>query len=246
MRLGPAVALVVLAAACHHQAPTAPDASGSQPPDAWVDPLGTDDLAHGRAAGAEAFRTITFALAHASATIHVAAGTYQASSGETFPLALTGTQWLSCADGGVVHVVGEGPSTNSAHAVVTLGGTANTVTNCDLAGTGADEFAECIQVLASGPHLIQGDTLHACPIVLDLGGASGVTIEDVTGGGGATAPAENCIEGAGDDVRLERFSCAAANDWLFGCGQNLSGCGTTVMGRMAACASSVDLSAPCP
>jgi hypothetical protein len=57
---------------------------------------GIDDGAHGGGPGACAFRTIGYALQHATATIELSASAYSAAIGEVFPLVMTGAQVLHC------------------------------------------------------------------------------------------------------------------------------------------------------
>jgi hypothetical protein len=223
--------------------------------DAWVDPeLGADDLAHGGAPGTSAFRTITFALAHASATIHLDDGTYAAASGEQFPLVLTGGQALEGDPGLGAHIAGNGAlsigtPTNPLDTTIALSGDDNRVEGCDVTTTDSnpDWSPACVRITTSGPHVIRASDLHDCPIAIDLGGQAGITISDVTTGDVSGATAGNCLNDVGDNVTVVDFSCRSSNDWVFGCGSNFSGCGTMVLGRVAACTDDLSgFSRACP
>jgi len=212
--------------------------------DAWVDPqLGADDLEHGGAPGASAYRTITYALEHASATIHLDDGTYAAASGERFPLVLTGGQALSGDPDLGAQLVGNGPLSigtpgDPLYTTIALSGDDNRVERCDVTPNTAnpDWSPACVRITTSGPHVVTESNLHGCPIVIDLGGQAGITISDVTTGDVAGPTAVNCLDDVGDNVHVVNFSCRSSNDWVFGCGANFSGCGTMVLGRVASCA----------
>lgn len=240
------IGLVVALGGCSH-----PSATPDAPPagaDVWVDPaLGTDDLQHGGGPGALAYRTITFALAHATGTIQLDAGDYTAASGETFPLVLGGDQALTGDPQRGAHIAGNGALAGATtYAAIVLAGRANRVDGVDVTTTAAnlDRFPVCVAITTSGAHVVGGSDLHDCPIVIDLGGHGGVTVRDVTSGGSRV---ENCLNQVGDDVRVERLACSAVNDWVFGCGARFTGCGTIVMGRVAACSEDLGHFAdPCP
>jgi len=201
---------------------------------AYVDPvLGTDDLQHGGAPGAGAWKTITFALAHASATIHLADGTYDHAGGEVFPLALTGAQAVVGGATLGAQIVGDSDT-----ATITIGGTANQLVDVDVSTTssGPSSFADCVSFTSSGAHVVSGSKLHGCFAPLMFGGFGGVTITNVTTGDvTAGATAGNCLNQVGDHVHLMHYSCKSSNDWVFGCGTDFTGCDTPVLGRQAAC-----------
>jgi hypothetical protein len=234
---GASIIFIVTFGACSHHGGAAPDAAsavdGQVPGDVWVDPvLGTDDLQHGGAPGAGAFRTITFALAHASATIHLDDGTYDHASGETFPLALAGAQVLSGGTSLGAHVVGD-----SSVATIQLGGTANQLVDVDVSTSlGAGSFAACVAIGTTGAHAITGANLHGCFAAIEFGGHGGVTVTHVTTGDVTQPTAGNCLNQVGDHVHLMSFSCSASNDWVFVCGTDFTACDTPVLGRAAACA----------
>src|SRR5262249_54065177 len=67
----------------------------------YVDPaLGMDSIDHGAGPGPCAYKTITYALQHATGPIALAKATYSAASGETLPFILNGTQSLLCDGAG--------------------------------------------------------------------------------------------------------------------------------------------------
>jgi hypothetical protein len=211
--------------------------------DAWVDPqLGADDLDHGGAPGASAYRTITYALEHASATIHLGAGTYDAAGGEQFPIVLHGAQILAGDPDLGAHVVGNGPLSiettgDPLDTTIAISGDVNRIEQVDVTTTDANAAwsPACVRITTSGPHVVTASDLHGCAIAIDVGGQAGITISDVTTGDVAAPTAENCLDDVGDNVHVVRFSCRSSNDWVFGCGANFSGCGTMVLGRVAAC-----------
>jgi hypothetical protein len=222
--------------------------------EAWVDPtLGTDDLDHGGGPGAAAFQTITYALQHATATIHLGAGTYAAATGETFPLVLTGDQTLAGGADLSAKVVGDAPfapsdPTNPLFTTIALTGHANRIDHVDvtIGAPNLDWSPACIRITTSGAHVVAGALLHGCAMPVELSHTAGATISDTTTGDITHTTAMNCLNGVGDNVHVANFSCHASNDWVFGCGANFTGCGTTALGRNAGCA--VDLStfaAPC-
>ena len=229
----------MLAACSSHPsggAPDAPSAIDATPGNGFfVDPvLGTDDLAHGTAPGAGAWKTITYALAHASSTaqINLADGTYDHASGETFPLALSGGQSVISGNPLGAKIVGDGAATFA------LGGSGDALTKVDVSTTAASgSFPACVTITGGTQHAIIGANLHGCFAAIDFGGHGGVNVTNVTTGDvNAGTTAGNCLNQAGDDVNLMSFSCKASNDWVFGCGANFKGCNTPVLGRQAACA----------
>jgi hypothetical protein len=230
--------MIGLAACSSHPSGAAVDAppvvDGIVSGDVYVDPaLGTDDLQHGGSPGAGAWKTVTFALAHAHAAIHLDDGTYDHASGETFPLALSGMQELVGGASLGAHIVGDSNS-----ATITIGGVANQLVDVDVSttSTGAGSFADCVSFTSSGAHVVSGSNLHGCFAPLMFGGMGGVTISHVTTGDvTAGATAGNCLNQVGDHVHLLSYSCKASNDWVFGCGVDFTGCDTPVLGRQAAC-----------
>ena len=102
---------------------------------------GVDDTAHGGGPGACAYKTMTFAVAHAKADIFVAAGTYSVAAGETLPLVLTGKQAIFCTN---ATLVGQG-AYESSHATVVFTGSTNVLSGCTIVGdalTGSCVFIE--------------------------------------------------------------------------------------------------------
>jgi hypothetical protein len=120
---------------------------------------GVDDVSHGGGPGACAYRTITFAIAHALRNISVAAGTYSATTGETLPLVLMGRQAILCSgatiDGQGIYL--------STRATVVFGGTANVVQGCQIVGD--DQPGACVLVEADGTksgHLLEAVDVSHC------------------------------------------------------------------------------------
>jgi hypothetical protein len=105
---------------------------------------GTDDPQHGGAAGACAFKTITYALTVATGPVFVAAGTYSSASGETLPFVLGGHQGLFCKNATL-----RGEATHgSTRANLVLQGTANAVNGCTIVGNA--KSGACIIVASDG------------------------------------------------------------------------------------------------
>jgi len=124
-------------------APSCPVASTAG--NAFVDgALGADDDSHGGSPGACAYKTITFAVARATRSILVAAGTYSEANGETLPLVLTGRQGILCTD---ATIEGQGHS-SSMGATVVFDGTANVLSDCTLVGD--DAAGACVLVESDG------------------------------------------------------------------------------------------------
>jgi hypothetical protein len=109
--------------------------------------LGTDDEAHGTSVGACAYRTLTYALAHATdAAISLATyDTYQGGvDGETLPFLLTGTQQLFCNGAVLENAADQG----TYDGIVQFSGTTNGVTSCQFEGL--DEGGYLLLVNSSG------------------------------------------------------------------------------------------------
>jgi hypothetical protein len=109
---------------------------------------GSDDPFHGGGQSACAFKTISYALKFATATINVAAGTFTAAKGETLPLVLTGAQSLVCGSATTTTtIMGQGPYMTT-HASVVMTGTSNGLNNCDI--TGNSLAGACILIASNG------------------------------------------------------------------------------------------------
>jgi hypothetical protein len=133
----------------------------------YVDPLGTNDANHGGGYGHCAYKTITYALTQATGQIAIQGGTYNAASGETFPLILTGSQSLTCQFLTSVTAIiqGKGQSNVSfENVVVSFRGTHNGVTKCSIDGLGTPGY--CLEVTSSGaagtPHTIGFSDIGHC------------------------------------------------------------------------------------
>jgi hypothetical protein len=221
---------------------TTPDLSSCVPSSPsvthWVDPsLGTDDASHGAQPGACAFKTITYALAHATGRINLANVAYTAPT-EAFPLQLSGTQILDCDPnntGTKASLNGSG-AFNTLYGTIIISGTANQVLKCDVSspsGTSSNIVA-CVNVNTSGPHVIDSSNLHNC------GAAGSITVGISASGSpnfnGATvlnttiSGISNCINQIGNNWTVYNMSCTPGNDGVNSCGTGLAGCGNTITG----------------
>jgi hypothetical protein len=135
----------------------------------YVDPvLGTDDATHGGAFGNCAYKTLTYALAHATGQIALATATYSPQSGETFPIVLKGNQGLLCkyTTSSPATIQGKGLYTQSyVNIAVAFEGTQNALYDCIVNGGGGTGF--CMEVHSSGTssimsHLISGANIGNC------------------------------------------------------------------------------------
>lgn len=204
----------------------------------FVDPAtGVDDASHGAQPGNCAYKTITYALAHATGRINLNnTAVYQTA--ETFPLVLNGAQILDCDPGNTgtkARLVGNGDFTSAAGNVI-ITGTANQLLRCDISspnGTSALANKACIHVLTSGPHFIDGCNLHTCfgTSVLGISGlvagganSSGTSVFNTTINNGIS----NCVNQIGMNWAIENMTCTAGNDGVNGCGTGLAGCGNTI------------------
>jgi hypothetical protein len=203
----------------------------------FVDPaLGADDAMHGAQPGGCAFKTITYALGHATGRINLTAATY--SAGEVFPLVLNGTQILDgdpTNTGNKAQLVGGGDFTSYSGSII-INGSANQVLRCDISSpNGTTTLANginCINVLTSGTHVIDHCTMHNCASATSSfigisgytsgGNSSGVTVTSTTITG-----AVNCINQIGNNWTVKNLTCTCGNDGLNGCGTNLTGCGNS-------------------
>jgi hypothetical protein len=209
---------------------SAPDMASCVPTSAsvthWVDPaLGHDDVAHGALPGNCAYKTLTYALAHATGRINLANVLYGTGS-ETFPITLTGTQIVDCdptATGTRGQLAGSGTAAGFT-AVVELEGTANQLLNCDVSTApeaGVFASGECIVV--NGAHTIDNCNLHACATGFEFSSTNGATITNTVINVGS-----NCFNAPGNNVTMKKDQCTGGNDCLNNCGTGDTGCGCTL------------------
>ena len=154
---------------------------------AFVDPVnGLDDAMHGAQAGC-AYKTIGYALAHATdARINLAFATYGA---ETYPLRLNGTQSLDCdpaASGNRATLSGGGfvAGTSGNGAAVVFMGTANSLLKCVVTVAPASANG-CVNVASvgsgAGGHVVDHCDIHHCNSTAGAGGG-GTAVVAVNGG----------------------------------------------------------------
>jgi parallel beta-helix repeat protein len=157
-----------------------PAASGTR----FVDhAMGTDDAAHGGGTGRCAYKTLTYALAHAPDDVALLAqDTYQGGvAGEALPFLLTGHQTLTCNGAQL-----QNETTMGTYAgIVQFAGTHNAVTGCNF--NGGDQGGYCLIVNASAadltkPHVVTQSTFTKCDNVTLVvpAGFDGVTISKNT------------------------------------------------------------------
>jgi hypothetical protein len=200
---------------------------------------GTDDATHGGAWGACAFRTLDYALEHATGEIILIEGPYDSAS-VTFPIVLTGQQRLRCAtmdeqlvttisgaaddgSGALVTVDFTGTSNGIQECIVDGGGTADAVVRVSSAGMGdvghyiyrsdiGGSAAAVVSVAAAGDNLQIGETrIH-----------DGTTFGlNVTGTAKSGYLGDNVFEMNGSDV-----TCSEAMPDLNGDGNDLATCAT--------------------
>lgn len=145
--------------------------------------MGTDDAAHGGGAGRCAYKTLTYALAHAPDDVALLAqDTYQGGvAGEALPFLLTGHQTLTCNGAQL-----QNETTMGTYAgIVQFAGTHNAVTGCNF--NGGDQGGYCLIVNASAadltkPHVVTQSTFTKCDNVTLVvpAGFNGVTISKNT------------------------------------------------------------------
>jgi hypothetical protein len=112
---------------------------------------GTDDTNHGGAYGRCGYKTLTYALAHATGQIALQTAVYSAQSGETFPIVLTGTQQLLCkyTTANPATIQGKAQYTRIfINVSVAFEGTQNALFDCKIDGGGGSGY--CVDVFSSG------------------------------------------------------------------------------------------------
>jgi hypothetical protein len=142
---------VVTASATLHGAG---DCSPASPSDVqYVDPtLGVDDPLHGAQGGTCAYKTLTYALAHAQGQIVLAYANYQGDvAGEALPFLLSGAQQLKCDSGGGKAILKAAASAGSYSGVVNLAGTNNVVDGCSIDGNGHGGYCVVLSSSATSP-----------------------------------------------------------------------------------------------
>jgi hypothetical protein len=112
--------------------------------------LGTDDALHGGNAGDCAFRTLAYALAHATSAISLdGTDVYQGGvDGVELPIRLTGMQQLFCNGGILENAADQG----TYEGIVQLAGIQNGVTSCVFEGLGWGGYLLSVNSVADGMH----------------------------------------------------------------------------------------------
>lgn len=136
-----------------------PAASGTR----FVDHAqGHDDATHGGGVGACAYKTLTYALAHAPDEISLAEDTYKGGvAGEELPFLLTGQQSLKCNGASLQNEANMG----TYDGIVQFAGKRNSVTDCRFDGGHWGGY--CLVVNASAadaakPHAVTQSTFTKC------------------------------------------------------------------------------------
>ena len=124
-----------------------PAASGTR----FVDhALGADDATHGGGTGRCAYKTLTYALAHAPDAVSLAQDTYKGgAAGEELPFLLTAQQTLLCNGAQLENDASMG----TYDGIVQLAGTRNAVSDCHV--DGGHQGGYCLVVNASAVDLTQ-------------------------------------------------------------------------------------------
>ena len=125
--------------------------------------LGTDDTAHGNRPGRCAFRTLTYALAHASDQISLSAqDTYKGGvDGETLPFLLTGQQGLACNGATLANEEDQG----TYDGIAQFAGTRNAVTGRHFDGRRFGGYCLVVNATAADvarPHAVTGSSFTGC------------------------------------------------------------------------------------
>src|SRR6266542_2421713 len=155
----------------------------------YVDPMyGTDDANHGGAYGHCGYKTLTYALAHATGQIALRTATYSPQSGETFPIVLRGQQALLCnfSNASPATIQGKGKYDKILIDVsVAFEGTQNSLYNCVIDGGGGNGY--CLDVFSSGStfpqtHIVTGANIGNCggTAVLVENGRNNLSIQSST------------------------------------------------------------------
>ena len=131
----------------------------------YVDPaLGTDDNQHGGAPGRCAYKTLTFALGFARATISLAPATYSAPA-ETFPILLDNGLSIAC-NGATLSGVG---GVNENLLTVDSSTPMNTLDSCKLDCT-ASATASCLILYGTGTLVLTNSELDGNAVAVGVVG----------------------------------------------------------------------------
>jgi len=132
-----------------------------------------DDPQHGGAYGACAYKTLTYALSHATHQIALQTGVYTPAT-ETFPIVLNGVQALTCKylTSGSATLRG---STGSTSAAVIFQGTNNALYDCNVDCNTSGVGGVGVQITATGASTATGSghTISSC----DIGKCGGYAIQ---------------------------------------------------------------------
>ena len=140
----------------------------------YVDPMyGTDDANHGGAYRNCGYKTLTYALAHATGQIALQTAIYSPQSGETFPIVLSGTQQLLCKFGIATSATIRGKAQYPKILInvsVAFEGTQNALFDCKIDGGGG--LGYCVDVFSSGSAFPQQHSFSS----VDIGNCGGTAI----------------------------------------------------------------------
>ncbi len=108
----------------------------------YVDPaLGTDDDQHGGAPDTCAYRSSSYALAHAPGEIILAPATYSAATESTWPIVLGDNQKITCPEIAGVRALLQGAATYATWSVVVeFTGENNGIVGCEITGGGSGVY----------------------------------------------------------------------------------------------------------
>jgi hypothetical protein len=234
---------------------------------AFVDPVnGTDDTSHGNQAGACAYKSLPFALAHASnAMINLALATYTTPTGMNNFFTLSGTQGIDCDPSNTGHpaTLTGGNSDGSNSYTVVVAGSGNVIKNCIVTTTNpnASNPNGCIHITGTGPAMNQilnttvtncgGMTLGAGTAITLSAGVSPTKIANCTfthvGNGveifDSAAPAHVLQNNTFDTIVNNGIACFGGSDTaVTGCGSMYSSTTT----QCSTCGNCPFTTTPCP
>jgi hypothetical protein len=190
----------------------------------YVDPINGMDLPnHGGVTGSASFgacayKTLTYALSQTTqAQIALASGEYDAASGETFPIVLTGNQSILCQYPTPQNVTIKGKGTYAKIGIavtIAFEGVTNQIYGCTIDGGGGIGY--CVDVnsqgnaTGSGNHGLYGATVQNC-------GGNAVNVE--TTGGGLTVSSTiitNSLDGIGFATSTDQSPASIINNSFSG------------------------------